>query len=39
VKGNPLENIQLLEKVNFVMKNGKVFKSPAYLEPSTGKTK
>ncbi|NDA62578.1 MAG: amidohydrolase family protein [Chitinophagia bacterium] len=39
VKGNPLENIQLLEKVNFVMKNGKVFKSPANLEPSTGKTK
>ncbi len=27
VKGNPLENIQLLEKVAFVMKGGKVYKS------------
>lgn len=27
VKGNPLENIQLLEKVTFVMKGGKVYKS------------
>jgi imidazolonepropionase-like amidohydrolase len=28
VKGNPLEDIQLLENVEFVMKNGKVYKQP-----------
>lgn len=28
VKGNPLENIQLLEQVQWVMKNGQVYKTP-----------
>ncbi len=28
VKGNPLENIQLLEQVQWVMKNGLVYRSP-----------
>jgi imidazolonepropionase-like amidohydrolase len=27
VKGNPLENISLLEKVDFVMKDGVVYKN------------
>ena len=27
VKGNPLENISILENVNFVMKDGKIYKS------------
>jgi imidazolonepropionase-like amidohydrolase len=26
--GNPLENIDLLRKVNFVMKNGRVIRKP-----------
>ncbi|MBU3743500.1 MAG: amidohydrolase family protein, partial [Sediminibacterium sp.] len=37
VKGNPLENIQLLEKVQFVMKNGKVYTSPASSVTLAGK--
>jgi imidazolonepropionase-like amidohydrolase len=28
VKGNPLDNIALLENVEFVMKNGKIYKQP-----------
>ncbi|HEY6347870.1 MAG TPA: amidohydrolase family protein, partial [Candidatus Angelobacter sp.] len=30
VKGNPLSDISLLEKIDFVMKGGEVFKSPAH---------
>jgi len=37
VKGNPLENIQLLENVNFVMKSGKVYTSPANSVTFAGK--
>ena len=32
VKGNPLDDISLLEKVDFVMKEGKVYKNPATTE-------
>ena len=28
VDGNPLENISILEEVDFVMKEGKVYKAP-----------
>jgi hypothetical protein len=28
VPGNPLQNIQILKKVNFVMKDGKVIRKP-----------
>ena len=28
VKGNPIDDITLFQKVSFVMKNGKVYKEP-----------
>jgi imidazolonepropionase-like amidohydrolase len=32
VKGDPLSDVSLLEKIDFVMKDGQVFKAPAQIE-------